>query len=60
MMSYVHDVAANLSAYCRNVILNSSTDAKFCRILFGPSLTESLGRAENIGECWQAEKQVTN
>ncbi|XP_067951509.1 nuclear pore complex protein Nup205-like [Watersipora subatra] len=42
MLVYVHEIAANLTRYCRNVIANSTHDSSLCRVLFGPSLSAAL------------------
>jgi len=46
MMVYIHEIAANISSYCRNVLSNSSHDFTYCRVLFGPSLSEALSPHE--------------
>ena len=50
MLVYVHEIAANITCYCRNVIGNSTHDTTFCRVLFGPSLTEALGHTDSYAK----------
>ncbi|XP_014664623.1 PREDICTED: LOW QUALITY PROTEIN: nuclear pore complex protein Nup205-like [Priapulus caudatus] len=40
----VLQVAANVLSYCRSLVSQSGTSAKFCRILFAPNLKEALVR----------------
>lgn len=46
MMVYVHEIAANISSYCRNILSNRSSaishDVTYCRVLFSPNLSEAL------------------
>ncbi|KAF6030553.1 NUP205 [Bugula neritina] len=46
MTVYVHEIAANISTYCRNVVANSTHDPSYCRVLFGPSLSEALDQGD--------------
>jgi nuclear pore complex protein Nup205 len=40
----VEEIASNVVAFCRAVISKSGANSQFFRILFGPSLTEAMGR----------------
>ncbi|XP_064627986.1 nuclear pore complex protein Nup205-like [Lineus longissimus] len=44
LVQAVLEVSCNVLAYCRTVVAKSAPDAKHCRILFGPSLTEVTSR----------------
>lgn len=50
MLVYVHEIAANITCYCRNVIANGTHDANYCRVLFGPSLAEALDRTDSYAK----------
>lgn len=43
-LKYVFQIASNLALYCRNGIMNHSTDHKTVNVLFSPNITEALQR----------------
>lgn len=42
MVTYVHEIACNITSYCRQVITTGSHDPSYCRVLFSPSLSEAV------------------
>ncbi|XP_064596049.1 nuclear pore complex protein Nup205-like [Liolophura sinensis] len=54
IMLCVQEITANVMSFCRSLISSSGNSAKYCRILFGPSLEEALARDLRTFEDYQS------